>query len=67
MATNLRFNVAIGQRLTYYISPNHYNKSITLFYEVGTNDLYFIQYIKNKTIKLHEILDVSIGVKIGLY
>lgn len=67
MATNLRFNICLGQRLTYNFNEGSINKSISFFYEFSTNDLYVIQFIKNKSLTLHEILGLSFGIKMTLY
>lgn len=64
MSTKFRMNVAIGQRLTYEI-PQHkrqHHKRITLFYEVGTCDLY-IRSMFQTSIPLKDILGLSFGAK----
>ena len=68
LATNLRFNVSIGQGITYRLNPNKYaGKSISFFYEVGTNDCYLIEAIQDRSIGLKEILSLSLGIKIDMY
>ena len=64
MSTKFRLNVAIGQRLTYEI-PQYkrlHHKRITLFYEVGTCDLY-IRSMFQTSIPLKDILGLSFGAK----
>ena len=64
MSTKFRLNAAIGQRITYVI-PQHkrqHHRSITLFYEVGTCDLY-IRSMFQTSIPLKDILGLSIGAK----
>lgn len=68
LATNLRFNISVGQSITYQLSPNKYaKKSISFFYEVCTNDCYMIEAIQDRTIGLKEILSLSLGIKIDMY
>lgn len=68
LATNLRFNVSLGQSITYGLRANKYaGKSISFFYEVGTNDCYIIEAIQDKSIRMKDILSLSLGIKIDMY
>ena len=64
MSTKFRMNVAIGQRLTYEIpqSKRQHHNRVTLFYEVGTCDLY-VRSMFQTSIPLKDILGLSIGAK----
>lgn len=64
MSTKFRLNAAIGQRITYVIpkSKRQHHNRVTLFYEVGTCDLY-IRSMFQTSIPLKEILGLSIGAK----
>lgn len=66
MSTKFRLNVALGQRITWQIPDNKrkYAKSISLFYEVSSCDLYIRSKILDNSIPLKNILGLSIGVKI---
>ncbi len=63
LATNLRFNLAVGQRINLAVRHPHFAHTVSVFYEVGTNDLYLICAIQNKTLKLHDIFSLSLGLK----
>lgn len=63
MATNLRFNLAFGQRINFSVKNPHFANTVSFFYEVGTNDLYVICAIQNKVLKLHDIFSLSLGLK----
>ena len=65
MSTKFRLNVALGQRLTFIVPENKRKKSshISLFYEVGTCDLYIRSMFQSSDVKLKDILGFSIGLK----
>ena len=65
MSTKFRLNVAFGQRITFVIpeSKRRRNSRMSLFYEVGTCDLYLRSLIQGSDVKLKDILGLSIGVK----
>lgn len=65
LSTKVRINVFVGQQLTWNIQHwlQRKRKSVTLFYEVSTCDLYLRTYATEKDIKLSDILGLSVGVK----
>ncbi len=63
LATNLRFNLAFGQRIDFKIKPVGLSSRMTLYYELGTNDLYIISYFCNKYLKFSDIFNLSLGIK----
>ena len=65
LSTKVRINVFVGQQLTRNIPHwlQRKRKSVTLFYEVSTCDLYLRTYATEKDIKLSDILGLSVGVK----
>lgn len=66
MSTKFRLNVALGQRITWQIPHNKrkYAKSISLFYEVSTCDLYLRAKFIDHDVRLKDILGLSVGVKL---
>lgn len=68
-STKMRFNVFVGQRITYKIPENRrfFAKSITAFYELSTNDLYLVSAIQNSYLKPHNYLRLSFGLKFQLF
>ena len=66
MSTKFRLNVALGQRITWEIPGNRrkYAKSVTLFYEVSSCDLYIRAKFQDGSVPLKDILGLSIGVKL---
>lgn len=66
MSTKFRLNIAVGQRITWQIPQNRrkYAKSISLFYEVGSCDLYIRSKFLDRSVPLKDILGLSIGVKL---
>lgn len=63
VATNLRFNLSFGQRINFQVKPIGLSDRISLFYEVGTNDLYIISFFTNKYLSLADIFNLSLGIK----
>ena len=66
-ATNTRFNVFLGQAISFRQGKNLTARSWSFYYEVNTNDLYFISAIGNKTIKITDILNLSFGLRYRLF
>ena len=66
MSTKFRLNIALGQRITWDIPRNRrkYAKSISLFYEASTCDLYIRSKFQDNSIPLKDIIGLSIGVKL---
>lgn len=68
-STKIRFNVYLGQRVTYKIPPEKrfFAKSVTLFYEISTNELYMISAVQNSYLKPKDYLSLSLGLKMQLF
>ncbi|MDR1860832.1 MAG: hypothetical protein LBR06_07955 [Bacteroidales bacterium] len=66
-STKLRFHFYVGQRVTYMMPPEKCSriKSISVFYELSSNDLYVLSAIQNERLNLFDILRFSFGVKLG--
>ena len=63
-STRMRLHASIGQRITLKLDKEKFhNKSISLFYEIGTCDLYLINAVRNSYLKPSDYLSLSIGVK----
>lgn len=67
LATNLRFNLAFGQRIRFKLKPIGIAQYLSLFYELGTNDLYLISYFGNKYLSLPDIFSLSLGIKLQFW
>ena len=65
MSTKFRLNVAFGQRITLKIAENKRKRHnrISLFYEVGTTDLYIRSLFQGQDVSIGDILGLSLGVK----
>lgn len=65
----VRSNIALGQRIVYNIptEKRNFSKSVTLFYEVSTNDSYILSAYGNDYIKLSDIIHLSLGLKFQLF
>lgn len=65
-STKLRPYIFIGQRIGF--SPQHkVLRNISLFYEIGTCELYIISKATNKALSMKDILRFSFGAKIQLF
>lgn len=64
-STRIRFNIFIGQRITYHIkdSKRFFAKSITAYYELHTSDLYLVSAAGNRYLKPSDYLGLSLGLK----
>lgn len=65
-STRLRFNIYLGQRVTYQIPPQKrsFIKAISAYYEVSSSDLYIISAATNSYLKPKDYLHLSLGVKL---
>ena len=68
-STRFRINLALGERITWQLpaGKKYRPKAITAFYECSTCDLYLHDYLGNKSIKLRDIVSLSLGLKIQLF
>ena len=66
MSTKFRLNVALGQQVTWQIPREKRigSKSITLFYELSSCDLYIRSKFRESSIPLKDIIGLSIGLKL---
>jgi len=64
-STKVRANVFIGERVKYRIphAKRKFHKSVSLYYELSTSDLYIVSALPNKRIKLGDILSLSVGAR----
>jgi len=62
LATNLRFNIFLGQRIRFSIDRKKV-RLVTFFYEVSTNDLYLIDKFTNRCVEIRDIISLSFGLK----
>ncbi len=67
-STKIRLNIFMGEGITFYPKGggDHILKSATVFYEIGTADLYFISRATNRYLKFWDIFGLSFGVKVKL-
>ena len=68
-STRVRTNIFIGQRVTrtFEVAKRRHAKSVTLFYELSSCDLYLYEYLSNKHISLQDVLGLSVGFKAQLF
>ncbi|MBR1402049.1 MAG: hypothetical protein IJ562_10830 [Prevotella sp.] len=66
MSTKFRLNIAVGQRVTWQIPHNkrRHARGISLFYEIGSCDLYIRSKYLDHSIPLRDVLSLSIGMKV---
>jgi len=69
MSTKLRLNIAVGQSITFLVPYDKRvrSKSISLFYEVSTCDLYIRSKFLDGSVPLKDILGLSIGLKLQIF
>lgn len=67
-STRVRPNVGFGERFNYHI-PNSRRKrvkSITMFYELSTNDIYFMRFYRNGNANFWDVFGLSLGAKLQI-
>ena len=64
-STRIRPNLALGERFTYDFPHNKhkYVKGVTLFYELSTNDIYFMRFYRNGDAGFWDVFGLSLGAK----
>ena len=67
-STKIRINLNLGQRLSFNIQEAQMKKikAFSIFYELGTNDIYLISKLNNKYLKAKDYLGLSFGIKIQI-
>jgi len=67
-ATKIRPNIFVGQRMTKRLKGENWfgARAVTGFYEISTNDLYVFEKIHNSSIRLSDIICLSVGFKMQL-
>ena len=68
LKTKVRTNLFIGQRMTKIIPANRrkFLKSVTMFYEISSCDLYVRSAFMDRKVSLGDILGLSIGLKLQM-
>lgn len=66
LSTKFRVNIALGQEITWQVPRNRrkHAKSLSLFYEFSTCDLYIRAKFQDHSIPLKDIIGLSVGVKV---
>jgi len=69
LSTKFRFNIFLGQQITREIPNRHrkFVKNVTAFYEISTCDIYLRQLFMDSSIKLNDIIGLSLGVKMQIF
>lgn len=68
-STKIRFWVHLGQRITLRTpeEKRFWSKSVTLFYELSSCDLYIANAIGNRYLKPSDFLRLSLGIKFQIF
>lgn len=67
-STRIRPNLALGERFSYDFPHNKhkYVKGVTLFYELSTNDIYFMRFYRNGNAGFWDVFGLSLGAKLQI-
>ena len=65
-STRIRPNIAFGERFKYDVPHNKRKriKSVTFFYELGTNDIYALRFFRNGNAGFWDVFGLSLGAKV---
>lgn len=68
-STRIRPNIFLGERFTVDVPENKrkFVKSVTFFYELSTNDIYFMRFFRNGSASFWDIFGLSLGIKSQLF
>lgn len=68
-STRIRPNIFVGERFTVDVPENRRNfvKSVTFFYELSTNDIYFMRFYRNGSAGFWDVFGLSLGIKTQLF
>ena len=68
-STRFRINVFVGERLVWKLRtrPGSKPKSISAFYELSTCDLYLVDYWGNRSLKVKDLIGLSLGLKLQVF
>ena len=59
-----RFGPFFGSRLTKEFQPKSFMKTLTFYYEIGTNDLFLFSWgVNTSTVPFYKIWNTSFGLK----
>lgn len=62
--TRIRTHIFLGERITFkFNNPGRWHKSVTLFYELSSCDLYLLNKFGNSSLKAKDYLSLSFGLK----
>lgn len=66
--TRIRTHIFLGERVTFkFNNPGRWHKSVTLFYELSTCDLYILSKFGNRYLKPKDYLSLSFGLKFQIF
>lgn len=68
-STRIRPNIFFGERFSMEIPKNRrkFVKSFSFFYEIGTNDIYFMRFYRNGSAGFWDVFGLSLGIKAQLF
>lgn len=68
-STRIRPNIFVGERFTVGVPENRrkFVKSVTFFYELSTNDIYFMRFYRNGSAGFWDVFGLSLGIKTQLF
>ena len=68
-SSKIRIHIFLGQRLTFDIPRNKrfMAKNLTFFYELSTNDIYFMRFYRNGSAGFWDVFGLSLGIKTQLF
>ena len=68
-STRIRPNIFVGERFAVDVPENRrkFVKSVTFFYELSTNDIYFMRFYRNGSAGFWDVFGLSLGIKTQLF
>lgn len=66
-SSRIRFHVSVGERISFKLKKSKVAKTISLFYEIGTCDLYIIDAINGNEYEFYDLLAASLGIRFSIW
>lgn len=66
-STRMRIHIFGGTRITWHTRPDSFIRSVSLFFEVNTSDLYLVRKVGNSYLKASDVIGFSVGLRCQIF
>lgn len=65
-SSRVRFHLSVGERISFHLKKSKTAKVVSLFYEIGTCDLYLVDAINGNEYTFYDLLMASVGIRFSI-